>query len=93
MSVLDDQAKYRAHIQHGEEHPEWMQEALKAVNAWGRGEKTLAHAIAEGLQAAWEMGQVGEMPEYIHPEARRPRMMRSRPAPEPTRPQLLRRSR
>ena len=57
------QAVYKAHIKFGEENPEWMKMALDIVNRWGRHEVTLAHAIAEGLMEAHQMGQNGDFPE------------------------------
>lgn len=74
------------------ENAAWMQMALEAVNAWGRGEGILQHLVAEKLKEAHRMGEEGETPTYVDPEAPRPVMRRSRPAPPPPT-KLIRRSR
>lgn len=88
------QEMYHAHMQFGEEHPEWAQMALGVINAWGRAEKTLAHAVGEALMEAHRMGQEGESPSYTPPTA--PKIVRRSRAPQEavqTAPRLLRRSR
>lgn len=66
------------------ENPAFMQMALAACNAWGRGEGILQHCIAVQIKQAHEMGLEGETPVYHDPEAPKTLLRRSRPAPAPT---------
>lgn len=79
MKPLDAQRVYKAHIAFGEDHPEWMAWALKTINEWGRAEKTLAHAVAEALMEAYDLGD--PPPEPPQPETHKPKTLIRRKQP------------
>lgn len=87
-----EQERYRAHMEYGDEKPQWMQMALAIVNSWGRAEATLAHAIAMGLEEAHRMGQEGKEPVYTPPTVQT-FVRRSRAAPPEPKRSLVRRTR
>lgn len=84
--------RYQAQASFAEEYPEWMGLAMVVVNAWGREEKTLPHAIAHALQEAYLHGEKNQYP-YL-PEPDKPKLLkRARPAPEPETPRATLRRR
>lgn len=68
MNNTDWARASKAHMQHTEEKPEWMQFAVKAINKWGDGSFTLQHVVALALEDAYRMGQEGTPPpEWVPP--------------------------
>ena len=91
--VFTRDAHLRAHMAYSEEKHEWMALAVRALAPWGNQERTLQHAVAEALEAAYAAGQAGEYPVAPEPEAPRVfRRTRTAPEPEPT-PTVIRRTR
>lgn len=86
------QELYKAHYAFDAENSDFMRMALDAVNSWGRGEATLAHAVGLALKEAWEMGAEGRSPE-IQKAPVTTFVRRSKPAPAPVRTSMVRRSR
>ena len=89
---IQQQNQYTAHLEFGAENPDFMWAAIRAINAWERGEYTLAHSIALEMKTLWEMGSRGELP-----KAPAVVTMVRRTRPEPTKPSartgMIRRSR
>ena len=80
MSVLDEQEQYRQHMEYVQENPLWSKLALDAINAWGRGELTLVHAVGLALQEVHAKGLQGETPTL--PD-RSKNIVRRTPPPKP----------
>lgn len=91
---MEWQRQYKNHLAYGKAKPEWMQLALEAVNGWGRGDYTLAHAVAIKLEEAYQRGEAGDPPQYTPPAPPRFQdgvLRRSKPVPEATPAPTLRR--
>ena len=60
LTKTESQAIYKAEAKFAQEHPEFSDLALLALNQWGKAEMTLTHAVAAQIQRAYEAGKAGE---------------------------------
>lgn len=71
-----DDSRYKAHLQYGEDEPDWMARALYVINRWKSG--TLAVCLAQALKEQYEAGKRGEDAPGLPPPPAPPKLMRRR---------------
>lgn len=89
-SAADPTAANKAHLAFAESDPEWMEMANRTISLWGTGQVTLQVAIGEALKTAHGMGRLGEFPAPKEAPAVRRRLP---PAPPPSQPEFVARTR
>lgn len=71
-----DDARYKAHLQYGEDEPDWMARALFVINRWKSG--TLAVCLAQALKEQYEAGKRGEDAPGLPPPSEPTKILRRR---------------